>query len=221
MKNTKVAVFCDFDGTIACRDVGYHIFHHFSGGRNDELLPDWKKGRLSSRDCLLKEAAMSPLTESELFEFLDQFELDAGFATFAGKCEATGIDLFILSDGLDLYIDYLLKREDLAHIPVKANHGRVEDGYLKIEFPYDCEGCNKCGNCKRERIQEYRDAHESDLEIVFVGDGFSDACAITEADKLFAKKDLERHCRMNNIKFKSYDDFFDVARQMDKLGLFA
>ncbi|MBU8934105.1 MAG: MtnX-like HAD-IB family phosphatase [candidate division Zixibacteria bacterium] len=220
MNNTKVAVFCDFDGTIARRDVGYSIFHHFSGGRNDELLPDWKAGRLSSRDCLLKEAQMSPLTKEKLYRYLNRFELDPGFPQFARKCQEAGIGLFILSDGLDLYIDYLLRREGLEHLPVIANHGYVEDNRLIIEFPHTNHNCTKCGSCKGERIREYRQSQEGELQIVFVGDGFSDACATTEADILFAKKDLEQHCRMNNIDFQLYDNFFDVSEYMDRTCLF-
>ncbi|RKX29537.1 MAG: hypothetical protein DRP47_01495 [Candidatus Zixiibacteriota bacterium] len=220
MIDTQVAVFCDFDGTIARRDVGYSIFHHFSNSRNDELLPDWKAGRLSSRDCLLKEAEMSPMTEEELFSFIDQFEFDSGFAPFVEKCQVVSIDLIIVSDGLDLYIDYLLKREGFEHLKLIVNHGYIDGNRLIIEFPHHNQICRKCGSCKGERIQEYRQQHEGNTNIIFVGDGYSDACATTEADVLFAKKDLERYCRMRNIKYQLYDDFFDVAEQMDSMGLF-
>ena len=220
MNNSNVVVFCDFDGTIARRDVGYSVFHHFSGGRNDELLPDWKSGRLSSRDCIVKEAEMSPMTEEELYAYLDRFELDPGFAQFARKCQATGVGLFILSDGLDLYINRLLKREGLDQLPVTANHGYIDGNRLVIEFPHVNHTCTKCGSCKGERIREYRQDHDEKLTVVFVGDGFSDACATAEVDVLFAKKDLEQYCRMNNIDFKLYDNFFDVTGQMDRMGLF-
>ncbi len=221
MDGIKTAVFCDFDGTITRRDVGYSIFHHFSNGRNDALLPDWKSGKLSSRDCLLQEAAMAPVTEEELFPFLDQFEINPGFPEFVEQCREHDIDLFIVSDGLDLYINYLLQRFHLTSLTVIANHAYIENGHITIEFPHHNKTCRRCGSCKGERIQEYRDKYDVKTRIIFVGDGYSDACATTEADILFAKKDLEAYCRMHNITYRPYDDFFDIIRELEREAVFS
>jgi 2-hydroxy-3-keto-5-methylthiopentenyl-1-phosphate phosphatase len=78
----KTVVFCDFDGTISRRDVGYSLFHHFSKGQNELLLPDWKSGKMSSRECLTREAAMVHASSDEIFAFLEQFEIDPGFVQF-------------------------------------------------------------------------------------------------------------------------------------------
>jgi len=217
MDKTKITVFCDFDGTISRRDIGYNIFHHFSNGKNDELLPDWKSGRLSSRDCLLKEAEMAPVTSEELFSFLDQFKIDDGFSAFVNRCSDNSIELIILSDGFDLYIEYMLKKHNLDRLSLITNHGRIEDGYIKIEFPHKNVSCTKCGSCKGERIREYRKANGGTTKVVFVGDGYSDACATDEADILFAKKDLEKYCQINDITYQPYDNFFDVIRQLEKM----
>lgn len=216
--NEKIAVFCDFDGTISRRDVGYNIFHHFSGGKNDALLPDWKAGRMTTRECLLREAAMVDVSEEEMYRFLDGFELNRGFKEFVALCREKGIDLIIVSDGLDFYISYILKRNQLDDLPVIANIGKIEGTHLKIEFPHHNRTCTRCGSCKGERIREYREKVGSKVTVVFVGDGYSDACAVKEADIVFAKKDLEEYCRANNISYYPYDDFFDVARQLDTLG---
>jgi len=219
MNKTKITIFCDFDGTISRRDIGYNIFHHFSNGKNDELLPDWKSGRLSSRDCLLKEAEMSPVTSEELFPFLDQFKIDNGFSAFEKICSENNIDIIILSDGFDLYINYLLKKNNLERLSLITNHGRIENGFIKIEFPHKNKFCTKCGSCKGERIREYKDSLEKTTLTVFVGDGHSDTCAIAEADILFAKKDLEKFCQINDIKYQPYDDFYDVIRQLEKMKI--
>jgi 2-hydroxy-3-keto-5-methylthiopentenyl-1-phosphate phosphatase len=218
MKIQSIAVFCDFDGTIARRDVGYNLFRHFSGGRNNELIPDWKAGRLSTRECLLQEAAMVDATEQEIYRFLDQFELDSGFRSFVDLCRANDTDLFVVSDGLDFYIEYILRRYRLDFLPVIANRGFVRDRRVVVEFPRHNLTCQRCGSCKGERIREYRQRQASQMRILFVGDGYSDLCAADEADVIFAKKDLEKYCRRHDIEFHSYDDFFDVARQAVRLG---
>ncbi len=219
MNKSGITVFCDFDGTISRRDIGYNIFKHFSHGKNDELLPDWKSGRLSSRECLLKEAEMSPVTAEELFPFLDQFKLDDGFPAFEKKCSENNIDLIILSDGFDLYINYMLKKNNLDRLSLITNHGWIENGFINIEFPHKNKTCTKCGSCKGERIREYRNANRETTRIVFVGDGYSDACATDEADILFAKKDLEKYCQINDIEYWPYDTFYDVIRQLEKMKI--
>ena len=210
----KTAIFCDFDGTISRRDVGYTMFHHFSNGRNDELMPDWKSGVLSSRDCLLQEAEMINATEDEMRQYLRGFEIQAGFTEFTQQCRESDVELVIVSDGLDLYIDFLFERDSIEGLNVLSNHGRVEGRRLVIEFPHKNHTCPRCGNCKGERIEEYRARNEEPCRVVFIGDGYSDVCATKAADIIFAKKDLEQYCRKNNIAYYGYHDFFDITRQL-------
>ncbi|MFH1687482.1 MAG: MtnX-like HAD-IB family phosphatase [bacterium] len=213
-KSKPTAVFCDFDGTITRRDVGYNLFKHFSAGRSDEIVPLWKNGLLTTRECLLQEAAMCRVETSEVAGYLDEFQLNAGFEEFASRCRRHNIDLTIVSDGLDFYINRILGRYQLDYLPLIANHGCIVGDAIKIEFPHDNTSCRRCGSCKGERIREYRQQQDHEVLVVFVGDGLSDVCAAAEADVVLAKKDLERHCRMNNIDFTPYDDFHDVTRYL-------
>lgn len=214
-------IFADFDGTIVHKDVGYSLFHHFSGGRNESLIPDWKAGRLSSRECLLKEAEMVSVTAEAVDAFLRQFTLDIGFADFEAACREQDIPLIILSDGLDLYIRNILGKYSLDHLPVFCNHARIIGRRLEIEFPRQSEYCTRCGNCKGERIREYRGSHESPVTAVFVGDGMSDTCGVQEADLVFAKKDLARYCDQEQIGYTEYQTFSDVAISLRQLKLLA
>jgi len=207
----KTVLFCDFDGTISRRDVGYSIFHHFSNGKNDELLPDWKAGRISTRECLLREAEMVHASAEDIYRYVDQFELDRGFADFVARCDKSRVPLFITSDGLDFYIRRLLEKNDLAHLEFTSNIGRVQNGGIEISFPVENKSCRRCGTCKGERIQRFREEAGEPHRVIFVGDGHSDVCATGEADIIFAKKDLARYCLANDISYLGYDTFFDVS----------
>jgi 2,3-diketo-5-methylthio-1-phosphopentane phosphatase len=215
----RLSLFCDFDGTISRRDVGYHLFRRFSGGRTEELVAQWQAGEIDTRSCLVAEAGMCKATPSEIHAFLDQIELDRGFAEFVALCESNRVDLTILSEGLDFYINHILKRYGLQHLTVSANHGYLEDNTVKVKFLRENKTCQRCGSCKGERIREYRESQTEDVMAVFVGDGLSDICAMNEADLVFAKKDLEQHCRMNNIDYVSYDYFDDVTGNLIERGL--
>lgn len=214
----NLAVFCDFDGTISRRDVGYHMFHHFSDGRNDELVDDWKDGTMSNRDILLAEAEMVRATPGEFYAHVDTYDIDTTFVEFSSACHSRGIPVTIVSEGLDLYIKRILKRFDLDHIPVICNQGFLENGGMRIAFPHTNRHCVTCGSCKGERIAEIRQELGGDITAVFVGDGYSDACAAAEADVLFAKKDLERYCLSRNITYNAYRTFQDVTRLLIEQG---
>jgi len=215
----KISMFCDFDGTIARRAVGYHMFRHFSDGQTEELVQQWQSGQIDTRECLVAEAGMCRATPAEIYAYLDQIELNRGFAEFAALCESNDVELTILSEGLDLYITYILERQGLRHLKVSANHGYLKDNRIKVTFPRENKTCRRCGSCKGERIREYRDRQTEEVMAIFVGDGLSDICAVAEADLVFAKKDLEQHCSMNNIGFVPYDYFDDVTRYLVEQGL--
>lgn len=214
----KLLLFCDFDGTISQRDVGYNLYYHFSGGRNDELLPDWKAGRMSSRECLTLEAAMVTATPEEIMAFLEQFPIDPSFGDFVALAKKNGAMPTILSDGLDFYIRHILSRNGLEHIPTISNIGHLNGSGLTIEFPRTNRNCTRCGACKGEIIEEFREREAGPVTTIFVGDGYSDICATRSADLLFAKKDLERYCVEHKIAYTKYDTFFDVGRVLIELG---
>jgi 2-hydroxy-3-keto-5-methylthiopentenyl-1-phosphate phosphatase len=214
MSNSRLAFFCDFDGTVARQDVGYHLFHHFSGGRNDALLPDWKAGRLSTRDCMRIECEMVSGTPEEIYRFIDQFDLDPTFPKFAQICRDAGAPIVIVSEGLDLYINRLLASHAPGHFNVKCNLGHLEGDGIRIEFPYENRVCPGCGNCKAARIEEFRTQADGNCRIVFVGDGYSDACGARAADLVFAKKDLVRYCQKEGILYNEFRNFEDVTDQL-------
>ncbi len=219
MKKVEIVIVADFDGTVASRDVGYDFFRHFSGGKNNELLPFWKSGEMTTRECLQQEAALVTVRHDEMYPFLDRFELDPGFGHMVGLCQNQNIPLSIASDGLDFYIKYLLKRFNFDHIPAVSNKAIFNGSTLKIEFPYENRECDSCGSCKAERIGELKNAHGNGCKVVFIGDGYSDTCAVRAADIVFAKKDLKEYCDDNRLEYHNYENFFDVARKLTDMGL--
>ena len=219
MTDPCTVIFCDFDGTAATRDVGYNLYHHFSGGKNDALLPDWKSGRLTTRDCMRLECEMVRATPQEINDFLDPFGLDPTFAPFVELCRASGTQVVIVSEGLEFYIRKLLASEGLAGLDVRSNIGHMEDGGLRIEFPYEFRVCAGCGNCKAARIEEYRRTCAEPCRVVYVGDGYSDACGARAADVVFAKKDLIDYCESNSISYYRYANFKDVSDRLIQQGL--
>ena len=203
----KKRVFCDFDGTVAVKDVGNLLFRTFTDGSWSEWVARWIRGEISSRTCLEAECALVRASEEELDRFALAQELDPHFPSFVRFCRENDMPLAILSDGLDFYIERLLSKYHLSDVPFFSNHLALDHGKLKPEFPYYDEGCGQCGNCKVFHLTRGKQDGE---QVVYIGDGYSDRWAAEKADVVFAKQDLLKYCREHGIACYEYGDFGDV-----------
>ena len=211
-KNTP-RVFCDFDGTIALKDVGYHMLSHFSTVGNDDLIELWNNRKIGARECLRIEASRTSATRDEMLAFVDNFELDPAFADFVKLTTQSGAAPIALSDGLDFYINHLLQKHNLGDLECHSNRAVFDARSLTVEFPYN-DGCGECGSCKAERIRSIKKRDNFAGQIVFIGDGYSDICAISETDILYAKSDLRRYCEKENIPHRPFETFADINRSL-------
>ncbi|MEW5923084.1 MAG: MtnX-like HAD-IB family phosphatase [Candidatus Zixiibacteriota bacterium] len=214
----KTIIFSDFDGSFSEKDIGHRIFRHFSEGRILPLVERWKRGEITSRECLSGEAAMIHPSLEEYYDFLADFRLARGAVEFYRRVKAAGIPFYIVSDGTDIYIDFMLKKYNLEEIRYFSNKGKVEDRTLTLDFIYDNNGCERCGCCKGARILEMVGSGRDEWEIVFIGDGLSDLCAIPHADIIYARGDLLEYCRTHDIKAIEFNDFIDILENMKKSG---
>jgi 2-hydroxy-3-keto-5-methylthiopentenyl-1-phosphate phosphatase len=62
----KVVVLCDFDGTVAERDVGDLLFRRFGGADAHEAAQEWERGEIDSRECLERQVKATRSTPEEL-----------------------------------------------------------------------------------------------------------------------------------------------------------
>ncbi len=207
-------VFVDFDGTITTSDVGNAFFRHFGNEAESlQAVAKWKSDELSGKDLMLKEAEFVTTLKKDAVEFVSKFEIDESFVLFADFCRENGIELTVLSDGLDFYIREILNAHDLSNIPFYSNIARFDTGKIRLEFPYE-SSCTKCANCKGHQILTRSGI--DDL-IVYVGNGFSDRCAVDYSDIIFAKDDLLKYCEANNITYFPFGDFSDVLAKFGKI----
>jgi 2,3-diketo-5-methylthio-1-phosphopentane phosphatase len=211
----RIAVLCDFDGTIAQDDVGNLLFRTFARrGDPEPVVELWKQGCISSRECLEQEASLADVSREELNRFICQRKLDPYFKDFVDFTRRSSMEVVVVSDGLDHYIEKMLLRSGLGELEFYSNLMRLVDGNMHVSFPhYDMMDCRDCGNCKSHHLEEYR---RSGHYIVYVGNGLSDRCPSERADFVFAKGELLDFCRENDIAHVAFDNFRDVEREMVK-----
>lgn len=214
MTNLHPKIFVDFDGTITVQDVGNLFLSKF--GNEEQALKfvaKWKRGELSGRDLTLKEAEYVRVSKDAALKYVEGFEIDLTFKDFVSYCKTNSIELTVLSDGLDFYIERIFESNKIFTVPFYSNHAIFEGGGVRVEFPY-LSDCTKCGNCKGYQILTRTGV---DDVVVYIGNGFSDRCAVQYADVVFAKDDLLKYCEANNITFFPFDDFDDVIGRLDKV----
>lgn len=210
-------VFSDFDGTIALDDVGSQLFRTFAGSKANEIVQHLLNGTITARECLMRECgAVENATLSELEQFVNQFSLDPAFGSFVDFCRQRSIPVVVLSDGLDFYVERLLRKNDLGDLPFFSNHLElVERGSstkLVPSFPHTDAECLVCGNCKRNHVLTL--SGDDDI-IVYIGDGISDRCPVRYADIVFAKGRLVRYCQELNITYHEFRSFADVRHRLE------
>ena len=216
MDGSKIKVFVDFDGTITSKDIGREIFLTFGDEQKaEEIISNLHKGIITSRQCWEELIAnVHSIDEKELFDLIDSISIDDSFIPFVEFCKSNKIDIYILSDGFDYYIEIVLQREKLSWIPFYSNILRIDNGKLSAYFPYYNPDFNSSSNPKMQHIID--NSSDEDYTI-YIGDGNSDKDAAQYCDLIFAKDGLLKFCELNRISFFPYKNFNDISETIRKL----
>lgn len=216
-----VKIFVDFDGTITTRDVGNRLFRELGGAVCEGFIAEYHDGKISAQELFRREAAAAgSFDPADLHALLDRQTIDPGFTDFVTFCTSRNIEFHIVSDGLDYYIDRILRAHGIhgasyvanaaALVPAGSNGKRS----LSLNFPHSDSVCDRCACCKRNFMLTL--AGDEDI-IVFVGEGYSDRCPAQYADIVFAKEDLQSFCQRENISYFLYASFHDVTARLASL----
>lgn len=211
----KKLILCDFDGTVNTKDMGYLLLNRFSAGDWEAIDQDFRDGKMGSKEAYTRMVPILKGDEAEVLRFIGEHsQIDPHFKTFYRSCCENGIDVKIVSDGLDFYIRTVLEIHGLSEIPFYANVTRFRsDGRMDISFPHVSERCGLCGTCKKQILLNHRTEYD---KILFVGNGLSDRCAAREADLAFAKDALYPYCIDQDITCHYFRDFSDILRDIKK-----
>lgn len=201
--------FIDFDGTITKDDVVGVMIETFCREGWKEINDRWERKEISTEECARQTFKLFGAADGELCSMLDSIEIDDYFIPFVETCRQKGYQIYILSDGYDTMISYLLKKHGLTDLPFFANRLVREDEGYAIACPYENRDCGQCGTCKKKLLNKLR---KEGSTAIYVGDGYSDTCVIEDADVVFAKKSLLAYCREKKIPAIPFESFQDIVR---------
>lgn len=204
-----LCIVSDFDGTITKRDGLYTFIKKYAKGDWEKIEQDWADGKISSKECLIEEFKLVPDLSEELIEnFVQTLGIDEHFIEFYNYIKQKKIDFYIVSDGIDYFIDRILSKYGLQNLNIVSNHGEFVNEEFILSFPNDNINCkNNAGTCKCKIINDLRKEY---LKICYIGDGVSDYCVADKADILFAKSRLANYAEENRLKYILYNNFLDI-----------
>ncbi len=205
---------CDFDGTVAPRDTVDLLLERLAEPAWRVLEERWVRGEIDSRTCMAGQVALIHGGWPAIERTLAGVRLDPTFAPFVHWCRHAGVRLRIVSGGIDRVIRHLLARDGIVVDGIwAARLGARADGRLTLRFPSPGRGwrCGagfcKCALFTRAAARPVR---------VLIGDGRSDFCCAHRADLVFARAALYGYCRREAIPVRSFADFTDVRRSLER-----
>lgn len=212
----KLAVQCDFDGTITEEDVSFLILDTFVGSKWREMLTEYLEGRIPVGAFNKKVFAMvkaDKQTQLDVIFNSDRVKIRPGFRELVDYCSQHGYRFIIVSNGLIFYIEALLKSLGLENIEVFA---------AKNEFRPEGMIASYIGPDGQEMDAGFKESYTRLLknegyEVVYVGNGVSDIFSSRLAVKIFATGDLLKKCEEEKLTYTPFNDFFDVIRGLETL----
>lgn len=214
----KWMVQSDFDGTISLLDVTDTLLTRFGKPGWQALEEAWEQGEIGSRECMKGQVALLDMSEAELQAHLDTIEIDPHFAGFVAEAQQLGIQVQVVSDGIDYAIRHVLARHGLSQLQVIANRlVQVDERSWRLESPFASAHCARAsGNCKCERLAEQQALHG---RVLYIGDSTSDFCVSGKADFVLAKYKLIDHCQSHQIAYAPFEHFDQATALLEQTVL--
>ncbi|MGV8056776.1 MAG: MtnX-like HAD-IB family phosphatase [Smithellaceae bacterium] len=211
----KTLIITDFDGTISTVDLGYQVITKFVTASLGDIEKALVKGKIGSRIAYERIAKILKGSREKMLEYVRVIEkLDPYFPEFCSLSRDKGIDIKIVSDGFDFYIEAILNKYNLTGMEYYSNLAVFgADDSFSIEFPRMNDFCGRCGTCKSRILNSYRLIYD---KIIYIGDGYSDFCPSRYADVVFAKKILFQRCEREGIPCIPFDDFSEINNYLKK-----
>ena len=214
IKKGKVLIQCDFDGTITEEDVSFILLDTFARGDWRQLLEQYRNGKISVGHLNREAFAMVKADRKNLVESMNgRVKIRAGFHELISYCHREGFRFVIVSNGLDFYIDKILKELGLHDIEVFAAKTSFLPEGLNVQY------IGPDGHILEEGFKEsYVDLFlKSGYRIVYAGNGASDFPAARRCHHIFATGELLTNCKENNVECVAFTDLNEIIRGLELL----
>jgi 2-hydroxy-3-keto-5-methylthiopentenyl-1-phosphate phosphatase len=208
-------ILCDFDGTAVEQDFTNLVWDkHISPTWRDELLPPYREGKSTTLELMAAGYRDVRVPAEELLDWAkSRVNLRHGFERLQALCAYHGWPFYVVSNGLDWYLEALLPPGTKYHCYTSSFNQSWD-----VRLP---DGCDlKHGeDFKVHMLQKLRKLHP-DLPAVFIGDGRNDFPIARQCERVFAVKNtsLAKLCRdaqLDCTEFESFDTIIEELTRHD------
>jgi len=205
---------CDFDGTVTTNNLSFLLRERFAIGDWQKVQAEYLKDQLSVEMSNIRQYALLKESREKLQEFSrESVEVRPGFLEFVAYCGAAGVDLVIVSSGLDFYIEAVLEKLGVSDLELHCARTSFSQDGIGVSY-LDPDGNVIEEGFKKKWLSSLKRQGDS---IVYIGDGLSDLQAACVADHVFAIDHLHRLLSINSVAHHTFSDFHDILRQMSHL----
>ena len=212
----KVAVLCDFDGTITTIDTAEFILANFAHGNWQRFNKQFSNGEITLEETLRRQFAQVGASKTQMLSKLENaVAFRPYFAELAKYCSKNSIPLIIVSAGLDFVIEHFLRLNGLRNlVEIYMPKASFSENGIGFDFPKLFDKTSL--NFKEDLVRRCRGKHE---KVVYIGDGNGDFAAAIGADYVFAVKGstLARLCKTHGIRCRNVVSFREVVKAIRKI----
>lgn len=213
----KPIIFCDFDGTITEKDNIIALMREFAPPEWNSIKDAVLARKISIREGVGRMFSLIPSSrKNELIHFISkQAVIRDGFADFVSFARRNDIPLYIVSGGIDFFVEPILQKFG-PFSGVYCNGSDFSGETIKILWPHACdqECSNDCGCCKPSIMRKLSDNESFNIVI---GDSVTDLEAAKQADLVLARDYLKEKCIQDKMTFKDFETFYDCIEALETM----
>ena len=200
---------CDFDGTITVNNVSEELRKAYASEEWRGIEDGYKAGQFSVEESNRRQFALIQATEERIEQYVIRTTVvRPGFSAFVKYCQGEGIQLAVVSSGVDLYIDPILRDLGLGDLDRYSGTGRVGNHGVTVRYADPFEVPLKEGF----KLAHLLFLKQRQRPVIYIGDGASDIASATVADFVIARSALAEFCRSRSLPHFRFHDFHDVLR---------
>lgn len=215
VESMKTLVQCDFDGTITEEDASFFILDAYAEGDWRRLLQEYRERRISVCGFNTVAFSMVKADKPALLQTLrGKVKVRAGFHELVDYCLRKGFKFVIVSNGLDFYIEAVLKDLSLENLEVYSAQTSFHPEGMRVQY------VGPDGRRLRDGFKEayIRSFLKLGYRVIYMGNGDSDFAPARHAHHVFATGELQKRCRENGLNCRPLENFIDAVRDMEAIS---
>ncbi len=205
---------CDFDGTVTDRDVAFLMLDTFARGDWRKILKQYEDGRITVGRFNEESFALVRATREQLLSVIKgNIGIRPGFLDLVAGCRRKGFRLAIVSNGLDCYIESILRDLGVTDVEVYAARTTFRDNRVYVQY-VGPDGKPMDDGFKEAYVRHFRGQGS---RVIYVGNGTSDFRPARLCDMVFATDRLAWYCRRQRFACIQFETFHDVVKVLETL----